>query len=367
MKTESDFEVFYENNLKSILLELEKRRRKLQGNQLRVVGFGVLFVLFHYLLISVKILPLFTIFISLLATPAACFYVYGKWFTDETIGIDFKQKVIPLIMCFFDPTLKYEPEKFIDYEDFEKSSLFLLQPEQYTGDDLISGSIDGIPIQFSEIKASYRRWLTKKDREKENEVIIFHGVFLVADYPKMLQGNTFIFTNNLQKKLDYLGRLIQNYNFNRGKYIHTQRADFHEQFVVYANNEIEGENILTTPLIDRLIHLRKRTKADISIALQGNKIYVAINTQKEFFSIKTNRYWTDYRYIKSFYDDLSLMLGIIDDLNLDELELPSQKDSIFKTKRPHLFNSVKIDLKDLKNIDWKTKMMDVLGLLKDKK
>lgn len=62
--------------------------------------------------------------------------------------MDFKNLVVKNLVEFVDPSLSYEPTEHIAYEDFMASKLYLTEPDHFTGDDLIAGSIEGYRCRF---------------------------------------------------------------------------------------------------------------------------------------------------------------------------------------------------------------------------
>lgn len=332
MKTYEEFKQHFDENVKANLEGLEERRSSMYQWRMRLGGIagGVIFL--NWAGIYMLDVHPYTIIFTLLVAPPVCYFIYVKHYIDHTIPDEYKAQVVKEMLAFLDESLTYEAESHISYEDFLASKLFLLQPDHYGGDDKISGSVDGIPIQMSEVEVKYEQ----KDQVRKSGLIqpkkgnwktTFHGVFLIADYPGTFQGKLFIFPDKLQKNLDYLGMLIQQNNPILGKYIKPRNMKFRERFSVYAEKEREGERLLTDQLMERLLELRKLTKAEISMSLIGNKIYVALDMRRELFKVDTTRPLFNPYFVRAFYDEMLSLFMIIDVLNIDEMELPTEENT----------------------------------------
>ncbi|MCS7004913.1 MAG: DUF3137 domain-containing protein [Cytophagales bacterium] len=347
MKTEAEFMEFFQHELLPNVEVLEKRRYGLLNKRLKVVGGGIMFLTVNFLLVQSDTLPKFSFFISLFLVPIVCHYLNIRFLQDTTLDLDFKFQVLSPILAFFDSSLHYAPREYIPYEDFFDSGLLTFRPDKYTGDDLISGTIDGIPIRFSEIRASYRIFHKPKDYCNPCFQDIFWGILLIAEYPVPFEGELLIKTDELQHHLGYIGRLVQENNTIYGSYLYSKETDFSRYFSAYTSDKLSGEKLLTKQIQERLLLIRNRYRAPISLVMRGQTIWVALHTNKEFFSIRKNRKWTDYRYIRTFYEDLTIVLGIINDLNIDELELPisqNQGESKDKFGREKLITKQKVRL-----------------------
>lgn len=104
-----------------------------------------------------------------------------------------------------------------------------------------------------------------------------------------------------------------------GYYVNSHRQAFSDQFVVYCEDEIEGERLLTERFMDELLQLRYNTKSNIHMSLLNGKIYIAIEQKKDFFEVNLNHSLLDFKYIASFYEDLYMVFTLIHDLNINDM------------------------------------------------
>ncbi len=324
MKTFAEFKTHLEEQLKEDLDALEQRRYRMRYWRGRLGGIlaGIITLSWAlaYLYGNVS---LYIILGTVLITAPIVFFVYRKYFLDETIPENFKDLIVKNLINFVDPSLEYYAEDFVPYDNFEASKLFMLKPDNYYGDDLIKGEIEGISVQFSELHVAYeakekprKNFLTNK--EKKDWKNIFDGLFLVADCPIEFNGNIFILDDNLYEKLGHLGTLVQKHHFYYGQYILPVNHRFRDKFTVYAEDKLEGEKLLTEAFMQKILKLRKNSKSRVFISIIEGKIYVAVNMKKEIFKVNLNKSLSKAEHIKGFYNDLYYMLTIIDDLNADQ-------------------------------------------------
>ncbi|WP_020527936.1 DUF3137 domain-containing protein [Flexithrix dorotheae] len=316
MKSFDEFRSFIAEQLKDELDGLEERRNKMFTWKAKLGAFLGVAVIIHWGVCLFTALPTYTILITIVLGTAIAYFVFNKYFLDLAIPSNFKDLIVKSLVSFVDPSLQYDPTGHISYEDYRASELFLLKPDHFTGDDLIEGSIEGIPIKFSELISSYEKEHPGVSKSKAWEMI-FHGLFLVAEIPYEFKGKVFVLSSTIYKHLGYTGRLVQKHNFFRGHYILPKNLDFRDNFVVYAENLLEGELILTGNFMDKILKLKKTTKAEVYISMIGNKVYVGVNLNREIFKISLNKPLTRVEYLKSFYNDLYYMLTVIEELNLE--------------------------------------------------
>ncbi|UZR93363.1 DUF3137 domain-containing protein [Chondrinema litorale] len=329
MKTFDEFKAFLEESLKDDLDSLETRRKNMRHWRGRLggilLGVTTLSWALAYLYSSVSI---YIIIVAVVITAPVVFFVYKKYFLDETIPENFKDLIVKNLVTFVDPSLNYYPEQHVSFDDFEASKLFMLRPDHYIGDDLIKGEMDGVSLQFSELHASFEsNEKVQSTVFKKKKLIwksIFDGLFLVADSPLEFNGRVFILDNNTYKTLGYLGTLIQKHHFYYGQYILPTNHDFRDKFAVYADDKLEGEKLLSKEFMQKILRLKSKSKSRVFISVIDNKLYMAVNMKKEIFKVNLNRSLSRAEHIKSFYNDLYYMLTIIDELNADEfMEAPA--------------------------------------------
>jgi hypothetical protein len=80
------------------------------------------------------------------------------------------------------PEIAYEPNSFVLEDSFNASNLFS-RPDRYKGEDLFLGKHDKTSFSFFEIHAEKEH----KSKNSKSYTTIFRGVFMVADFNKLIK------------------------------------------------------------------------------------------------------------------------------------------------------------------------------------
>jgi hypothetical protein len=140
---------------------------------------------------------------------------------------------------------------------------------------------------------------------------IFKGLFFVADFNKHFRGKTFVLSNDAGAKLQALHKA-------KGQSVQLEDPDFKKLFVAYSNDQVEARYILSTTLMERLVNFRRKAKRKIQISFVDSLIYVAIAYDEDLFEPKLFTSMLDLRPLQEYFEIMQLMLGIVDDLNLNQ-------------------------------------------------
>ncbi|MEN7548915.1 DUF3137 domain-containing protein [Rapidithrix thailandica] len=321
MKSFEEFQQYFDMTIKEALEDIEKRRSNMHywRHMLGIIGGALLLI--HWTFVALDIIPSYTMIPTLLAIPAVAYFIYQRVVLDTSIPDDYKETVVKQMIHFVDPSLNYQAENYIKYEVFKESELFLLKPDHYIGDDYIDGTIGGVGIQVSELEVMLETQGMRQKKPRWNT--LFHGIFLVATTSQSYSGKTFILSDNLYKRMGYAGMLVQMNNLVRGHYIQAENIQFRKNFVVYAENALEGKELLTEELMESLLVLKKKSHCPVYVSLIGHKVYVAVDLRKDVFKVDINKPLFDARFVRSFYDELYYILGIVRDLGLGEFPSPT--------------------------------------------
>ena len=318
MRNLADFQTFFETELVKDLLELEARRKGMFNSRMQLAGVTLAIIVGHWALVALGFIHPYTLFVTMALTPFITWRIFRKYYFDTALKDDFKRTVITKIVQFVDSALSYDPNGHIAYEEFKASELFLMAPDYFGGDDLIKGQIDGNPVTFSELHASYQSKAKFARSKKQHWKPIFDGIYFIAEMPRAFQGKHFILADPLRKQLGYTGRLIQENSPTRGQYLPIDNADFNDYYAVYSTDPLEAELLLTPNFQELIFALKRNSGADVSIAMHGQRVYLALQVNKEFFEPNFYRSLLDWNIVKDFFTDLVHMLHLVDSLDLDE-------------------------------------------------
>jgi uncharacterized protein DUF3137 len=309
MRSKEEFVQFYNTTLSHQLGLLEQERKQYFKNIVKsdiLLIFALITPVLFFALIFHKILyelivPLLLIFII-----ARSFI--GKQRYKNYVKF-FKTNIIECIVNFLDSNLTYFPNQKIAESDFKASKIFKDYHNRYYGDDLVTGHIGNTDIQFSEIEAFYHA--------KQLNDLVFKGLFFIGDFHKEFLGETFILPDLSEKHIGYLSQVFQSLNKYHGQLVKLEDPEFERQFAVYSSDQIESRYILSTSLIKRITDFQRKANKKILLSFVGSKIFMAVPYDKNLFEPRVNKTLLDYNTIERYFEDLQLMIGIVEDLNLN--------------------------------------------------
>jgi hypothetical protein len=142
--------------------------------------------------------------------------------------------------------------------------------------------------------------------------LIFKGLFFKAKFNKNLRTVTIV-----QPKV--INANIHALNHAKKQVIKLEDPEFAKFFTVYGDDQIEARYVLSTSLMDKIVNFRKKTNRNIYISFVDDMIYIAIEEAVENNIFDPNLYKSVLRFapLREYFETLNLMLGIVEDLNLD--------------------------------------------------
>jgi len=315
MKSLSELTDFYYKELYPSLNELEKTRMQIISQlkwyggmgavvfTLTAIWMGKNFGLFHPLMIAVAIG-----FIAL----ASITYR----FMTQGYAKDFKSKIITPLIGAIDSNLLYNPNFMISQHLFERSQLFNHKVDRYNGNDYVKGSIDGVPLEFSDVHAEYQ---TKDSKGRTQWHTLFRGLFLVAEFNKYFKSKTVILPDQAEKNFGTLiGGWLQSINFSRDDLIRLDDPEFEKAFVVYGNDPIEARYILSHSMMKRILEFQKKITHPLFVSFVHNHIHIGIGTKKDLFEPAVFTSLLDFKQAMEYINTLRSTIGLVEELKLNE-------------------------------------------------
>ncbi len=109
--------------------------------------------------------------------------------------------------------------------------------------------------------------------------------------------------------------------------INLEDPEFEKYYIAYGVDQIEARYILSTNLVERIVNFTKKIGRPLYISFNNSRIYIAIPVSFSFrpvlfMSVK------DYELLYEYYDSLSRIIGIVEDLNLNR-RIWSKQPSLF--------------------------------------
>ncbi|MDD4855198.1 MAG: DUF3137 domain-containing protein [Sulfuricurvum sp.] len=315
MKSISELTDFYYKELYPPLNELEKIRLKIVSQLKWYGGMGAVF----FSLTAIWMGKNFGLFHPLIIAVAIGFIaIAGMTYRFMTQGYakDFKAKIITPLIGAIDPHLLYNPDFMISQHLFERSQLFNHSIDRYSGNDYVKGSIDGVPLEFSDIHAQYQ---TKDSKGRTQWHTLFRGLFLVAEFNKYFKSKTVILPDQAEKNFGSLiGGWLQSINFSRDDLIRLDNPEFEKVFVVYGNDPIEARYILSHSMMKRILEFQKKITHPLFISFVHNHIHIGIATKKDLFEPTVFASLLDFKQAMEYINTLRYTIGLVEELKLNE-------------------------------------------------
>jgi hypothetical protein len=315
VKSVSQLTDFYYQELPPSLKKLERTRQEL-ASRLKLYGFMGL-VLFAIIILWISknfgLTHIFSI-LTLIGSLALANLIYRSM--TKEYAVDFKTKIIAPLIKAIDPHLEYNPDFMISQHLFERSKLFTQSIDRYSGNDYVKGSIDGVPLEFSDIHAENR---TKNQKGKNEWRTLFRGLFLVAEFNKHFKSTTIVLPDLAEKTFgNLIGGWLQSMNTVRDPVIQLDDPEFEKKFVVYGNDPIEARYILTHSMMKRIVDFQKKITHPLFVSFRHNHIHVAIATGKDLFEPAIFTSLLDYKQAMEYIHILHSTIGLVTELKLGE-------------------------------------------------
>ncbi|MEM7761193.1 MAG: DUF3137 domain-containing protein, partial [Cyanobacteria bacterium P01_A01_bin.40] len=241
----------------------------------------------------------------------------------QVYGIGFKRNIIQSIVEFIGDQgqLSYAAHLLLEnkrqtIQALTRSQILrdeLQEPDYLEQEDCVYGTIGDTEIFFAEIIAQKRRGGHLDEFGRENyrsRSTLFRGLFFEARFAKNFHSRTFVIHNNISGRIAPL-------NSWRGDVIKLEDPEFDKLFRVYGDSQIESRYILSTSLMSRLVEFNKKAGRKVYLSFVDGFVYIAIPYRHNLFEPKLFNSMMSFAPLKEYFQDLQLMIGIVEDLNLN--------------------------------------------------
>ncbi len=303
---------YYERVLKKDLIGLEQQRKNIASSLINIHVYFSLMIIFSFIFGWFVAIQMsneeadfgFTVFIimALVIVGLSIYWPFLVFRIKKNYVQSFKKSIVEKIVHFVNQDLIYEPQKYISPDLFMASGIFRASPSEYWGDDYVSGTIGNLSLAFSEVNA--------QQRMGQNHVTIFKGLFFVIDCHRSFAGETYILPDLAQGSFGkQLGKLFQSWNTKRGQVISINKAEFEKYFVVYSSDPEAARDILSAPLINRILDYRKSYPRAVYFSFFKNMIFIGLSHPKSIFEPNVYKTLFDFNMITNYYEDFQLALS----------------------------------------------------------
>jgi hypothetical protein len=293
--------------MQRLLESFEQQRRKVLGECL------IAFLIFAGITVAVILFFLRQGLPMSFIMYAAVGFFFGCGGLYYIITLDYRQEfksiLLSSILSCLNSSLEYDPKKGIDKELFMLSGIFK-QPSRYISENRVQGTVGKTRILFSQVCA-YAQSETQR-----GEGLIFNGLFLMADFNKDFHGRTIVLPDTAQNLLGSFGQTLQSLNVLRGQLIKLEDLEFEKEFVVYGTNQVETRYILSSALMERITAFQRKADSPVYLSFIGSQVFVAVSRKDNIAEPKMFSPM-DFCVVADYYTQMQLMLGIVEDLNLN--------------------------------------------------
>ncbi len=313
MNKYSNFREFYD---KELLPDLEIIDHKRERNNRRVLM--ILLMAAAAILLEVLLIPDTSNFpkpAPIIVTAFAGLILVGIF--SKSFRKEYKSKIIARIAGFTDESLVYSPDDGITRNKFVRSRIFPLSCDKYSSEDLFRGKIGKTEIEFSEVTAKHRNTSDSGSSQKNEYTIIFRGLFIIADFNKNFKTHTVVLPDTAEKMFGKFGQTLQSISPGRGRLIRLEDPRFEKEFCVFGDDQVEARYILTPSLMERILNFKNKWKTRVYLSFLDSKVYIAISMNKDLFELRPFKRAANYAFIEENLRFLTLLTGVVDDLNLN--------------------------------------------------
>lgn len=280
--------------------KINKEKQKYESKI--IIGFvitGIAFIFFMPLEVSLGPGAFFLIIIPFFGGAIYASYQFKQ---IKNLSNQFKEKYVSEELKKIFPDSQYDCyDGFSEAEVVE--SRLLYDRDRFKSEDMITGTYDGVKFKCCDVEQKEVRHSGKHTRV----VTVFQGRFYEFDFPK-----SFVYDLLLTQPYNYRP-------FTSLSKIKTESVHFNSELKVYAGSEHEAFYILTPDFMEKLLYFDQKYYDKISFSFKDNKLYIAIDTRKDYFDIKAfktvnasifKEYQEELRDIQSFIKDLNLNIRL---------------------------------------------------------
>lgn len=332
MRTELEFEKFYESILLGDLHQLEIKRLNVTG-KLRILLFFELIIFIGIIMFLFWFRPegkgagpgidpgkVFWIIFSLIIL-GIIFAIAATEFSKK-FRKEFKEIIIRKIIGQISKDITYLPDDKIEVNEFKNNGIFNVYISNYRGRDLIASKIGDISYRFSWLNvasrragstvASSSRISTSSTRSETYQV--FKGIFFVADFGTNFQTDTVVLPNFLGKlRLGAFGDFLQ--GAVHGHRLTLEDPIFEKVFSVYGGDLTTVKQILTPGFRQWMIDFRTKTNSQLCLSFKGPRMNIAVPLKKQLFEPPLFKKVTDYNFIFENFQYLMLFNGLLEEIS----------------------------------------------------
>lgn len=290
--------------LKPFFAEMARRRNALRKRLLAIICSGVVLSVFIWIFMAEQSHGMPRRF-YLIPVPTLIGLLYAR-FASRRYSDRYKTSTYSAATNITFPTIRYVPTGVMPQVIYANCDLFDRRPDIYKGEDLFSGTINGVKVAFSEVHTLAK---VKDAKGKVHEQTLFKGTLFQAEFSKQLQHVTTVMPNGPFSTAQFARPLN---GIQRAK-IASHDGDFSRMFSVYSSDADETHTILNTAFADRIVALVLQfDRRPLRLSFVGNRLTLAVPYGKGRFDAGL---WTsagDMDNMHFFVQQVSAFANVID-------------------------------------------------------
>lgn len=312
MRSLSELKELYRTELRGELMALEADRVVICDRSRICLAISVVLALPILYLVFERGAPAEGIYLPFLIGGL----IWGLWVypVQTRFQKSFKKRIIEPIVHLIDPDLEFRPRDYLSENKFVRADIYRHRIDAYRGEDQVRGRIGATEFEFSEIHAQYKTGSGKRTQWHT----LFKGIFFAADFNKHFKGKTYVLSDKAERFFGtFVGQALQSFDRSRGELVRLEDPEFEEAFAVTSDDQIEARYILTPALMRRILDYRRKTGSPVQLSFGGTRVYVTIPFNRNLFEPQIWKSLVDFESVHDYHRVLSLIIGIIEDLNLN--------------------------------------------------
>lgn len=184
------------------------------------------------------------------------------------------------------------------------SSEFVRRADRDHTEDYISGVMDGVKFESSDVKLEEKHVRHTKNGTQTTWETYFLGRIFIFDFNKRFDGYIQVLENN---------RPHSNRKFKKVK---LESVAFNKKFNTYSTSEHSAFYVLTPHFMEALMNFEKNNRGKIYFSFIDNLLYIGINNMRDTFELRMFK-TLDQRTLDEFKNELLVIKDVIHELKLN--------------------------------------------------
>jgi len=219
------------------------------------------------------------------------------------LGQRFKTEVLTDLIASFVDDGKFIPEQGLSMSTVYQTE-FLKPADRSHTEDYLSGSIDGVRFESSDVRLEERHVEHTKNGTRTYYETYFLGRIFRFDFNKSFDG--------------YLQVLERGGPVSKRKYgkVKLESVQFNKKFKTFTTNEHSAFYVLTPHFMESLMNFEQGNKGNVSFSFIDNHLFIGLNNFRDTFELKMFKE-LNMDSFKEFEKEIGVVKEVISELKLN--------------------------------------------------